>query len=217
MKKAHKTEPSPRTHAQYGNCRPLSLSLCFSFSACLDCICGCVSGIHISTDGGNKTYFGQVQDASFANRCYVKLNTEFHYVDIFESHYYLFQFKCLFFLFAECFCSIVFQPHHNHAIQRTPRYIHRVFWCWYLLSVVGFSVYDLYCVLSTLECCCSMNYRARELVHSKRTKNSPNVKISEHNSALFPYFFYVDTIHHCRIGKMCARKQTFVLNYKVTY
>lgn len=58
MKKAHKTEPSPRTHAQYGNCRPLSLSVCVSLFACLDCICGCVSGIHISTDGGNKTYFG---------------------------------------------------------------------------------------------------------------------------------------------------------------
>lgn len=139
------------------------------------------------------------------------LNTEFHYVDIFGSHYYLFQFKCLYILCrvlfslscALCLClrhTFVFQPHHiPHTL--TPSVMVLVF-----IIVVAFLDYDLYCVHSTLECCCSMNYRARELVHLKRTKNSPNVKISKHNSALFPYFLHLNMIHHCGNCKMFAQK-----------
>lgn len=59
-----------------------------------------------------------------------------------------------------------------------------------------FLVYDLYCIHSTLECCCNMNYGATiGAFELNQAKNPPNVKISKHNSALFPYFLHFDAIH----------------------
>lgn len=135
-------------------------------------------------------------------------------MDIFESHYYLFQFKCLhstlsaflscvhFCLSSQCFYTLTHTQNSLTFMLVSYTILVSVFIipgaCVFFFFLYFYLLYDWYYVCSTLGYRCNMNYRAKTGAFEMKHQRSVAVECydsQKHNSALF----FVNLLPYCTI------------------